>query len=86
MNDTIPYNRLVLSFFVFGIQPRFPNLNSSIPKQIERMKIIAYAIIEVNNVVAERLFATALSGYVPSASGRIYNPGWEVLIFREKER
>jgi hypothetical protein len=61
MNDSIGENGLVPSLLVFGFIPRYPALNTELPKQKVRMEVIAAAQMAMNSIIAERRIATALA-------------------------
>lgn len=67
MNDTVGEDGLVPSLLVFGIIPRFPIINTSLPNQRDRMKALTSANMEMNASVAERRIATALRRNMPSS-------------------
>ena len=83
MNDTMSENALVPSRLVFGILPRFPILNTKLPKQRERMDMIKKAQAEMNTIVAERRVLAALTRDIPPAADRTYKLGEEVLVYSE---
>jgi hypothetical protein len=85
MNDAIGENGLVSLLLVFGVIPRYPALNTELPNQKVRIKVIAATQMEMNSISAERRITTALAKNIPSAAEHVYAVGGEVLAFREKE-
>ena len=86
VNDTIGINGLVPSLLVFGIIPRFPIIASELPKQEERMKVLAEARAEYEAIVAELRITAAMKHAVPEAASRVYAEGDKVLVFRERDK
>ena len=86
INDTIGEQGLVPSSLVFVTVPRFPIMNTELPKQEERMEALKKAQAEMNSIVAERRVKRALLHRVPNAAHHVIKPGMEVLVYREKEK
>lgn len=86
MNETMGPNGLVPSYLVFGILPRYPVLNTDLPTQSERMRIIQTAKSEMATIVAELRIKQALLSRPPAAASVIHQPGDMVRIYREGDR
>jgi hypothetical protein len=80
LSDTVAVgeNDLAPSSLVFGIIPRFPILATDLPKQRERMRILAAAQAEYSTVVTERRILEALKSRVPGSADCVYEFGEEV--------
>jgi hypothetical protein len=59
-------------------------MNIDLPNQKERMTAHAAPQTERNTIVSENGITAALASKMPSAADRTFEPGDEVLVFREK--
>lgn len=87
-NDTAGPNGLVPTLLVFGVMPRFPLNPIDLPDQVERMRAMESARMEMAQVISKTRLDTALRSNVPTAADQAPNImiGSEVLVFRERQR
>lgn len=85
-NDTMGPHGYVPSRLIYGIEPAFPVVNSSLPAQNERMAAIETGKREMATITAENRIKQALRSKLPPATRYDINPGEEVLIYREEKK
>ena len=61
INDTMGENGIVPTTLVSGCSPSFPFLNSKLPKQRDRMRMLMVARREMATIIAERRITRAVS-------------------------
>lgn len=86
MNNTLGPEGLTSSLLVFGTQPRFPPLNTALPKQSERMAALRNARAEMATITAELRVRKALMSKIPTAASYVINPGEQVWVYRETDK
>ena len=86
MNDTLDPEGLVPSLLVFGVLPRLPAVNSTLPEHEDRMKALRTARAEMENVVSKLRVKTALRSNIPQAAQQDILVGDEVLLHRDEQR
>lgn len=70
----------------FGVIPWFPIINTKLPNRKEKMEAVKTAQAEMNAIVAERRFRTALTHEISPAADRSYKVGEEVFVFSENRK
>jgi hypothetical protein len=73
MNDTMGPEGLVPSLLVFGVLPRFPATQTSLPNQKDRMEALSTARSEMETITSESRLAEAMHRNVPPAASGIEN-------------
>jgi hypothetical protein len=68
MNDTMGPEGLVPSLLVFGVLPRFPATQTSLPNQKDRMEALSAARSEMETITSELRLAEAMHRNVPPAA------------------
>lgn len=72
MNDTVRKKGLVFSRVVFGIILRLPVIPTELPKQKNRMEIVAKTQTKINAITAERKIFPALRRKKPQYADHIF--------------
>ena len=86
MNDTLGPEGLVPSLLVFGVLPRLPAVNSSLPEHEERMAAMRAARAEMETIVAGLRVNTALRSNLPAAATQEVTTGDRVMVHREETK
>eukprot|EP00171_Calliarthron_tuberculosum_P003375 IDg3375t1 len=69
----------------FGVMPRLPMTSRmKYDSQVNRIKAASAAISEYERIVSQKRLQMALNKRPPPDSGRLYNPGDMVYVYREK--
>ncbi len=83
MNDTMGPEGLVPSLLFFGMLPRFPPLNTPLPRQADRMLALEIARTEMASITSQLRIATAVKAKLQPASKYLIEPGIEVYVCKE---
>ena len=86
LNDTMGPEGLVPSLLVFGVLPRFPAVNTSLPYQIERMEALKEARAEAATITAKLRVRKAILAKTPRNVDLVLNRGDMVRVYRETDR
>ena len=86
INDTMGENGIVPTTLVYGCSPSFPFLNSKLPKQRDRMRMLMVARREMATIIAERRISRALSSKLPPSTQYLIETGDRVRVYREGKK
>lgn len=86
MKDTMEPEGLVPSYLVFEILPRHRCLNTKLPLQAKRMKLLQNARAEMASIVSEMHISEALRSKPPSVASIIHAPGDMVRLYLDNDK
>lgn len=77
---------IVPLLMVFGIAPRFPSTNRTLPGHQDRMDAIRISNAEMATIRAELRIRQALRSRTPPSADYVISPGDLLRVFRESDK
>jgi hypothetical protein len=86
MNDTAGPHGLVPSLLLFGVLPRFPEIDGQLPDQDTRLKSMALAREEYEKLISQSRISSSMRKKAPPAANYRFVPQQPVYVYREKQK
>lgn len=83
INDTMGEDGIVPTALAYGCSPSFPFMQSKIPRQRERMKMLAAAEREMATIIAKRRITKALTSELPPSTRYLIEPSNRERVLSE---